>query len=606
MTLTGQNTHFLAGTTTVEFGSGITVNSVTVESATSATVNITISPTAFTGARTVTVTTLTEAVHNSFAITAGPAVLTTVGPNGAQQGQQNLSLTVTGQGTHFVQGVTSASFGDITVNTVTVTSATTATLNVTLPDFATPGVRSLTLITLGENATLVNGFTVTSGTPRLTAVSPGSGQQGQTLNLSVTGQFTNFVNGQTTAGLGAGVTVNSVTVTSATTATINVTVIALADIGQRTVTLSTGAQLASSLEAGSFFNITQGPAAISTVSPSSGRQAESLVVTVTGANTHFVSGTTAFSFGGDITVTQAVINSPTSATLNISIPAGAALTPRAVRATTLGEIAELVNGFTVTVGQAAIASVSPVTGRQAERLNLTVTGQLTNFVNGTTTASFGTGITVHSVSVTSATQAVVDVTITPGAAAGARTVVMTTGTEVAQLVGGFTVAPGVPTLFSISPVSAIQGVSQTVILNGAFTHFTQDVTAAFFGPGITVGTVTVNGPTLASVPITIAAGAAVGPRSVTVSTGTEVVTLINGFNVLQGTPTVTAIDPNAGQRGTTRTVTITGVFTNWLSGATTVQYGDGITVNSNIVNSSTSLTNEIVIAAVPRSVCGTW
>ncbi len=107
--------------------------------------------------------------------------------------------------------------------------------------------------------------------------------------------------------------------------------------------------------------------------------------------------------------------------------------------------------------------------------------------------------------------------------------ILTTGAEIAQLVGGFTVTPGQPTLFSINPVSAMQGTNATVILNGAFTNFTPQLTTAFFGTGITAGTVTVNGPTLASVPITISPGATVGPHSVTVTTGSEVVTLLNGF-----------------------------------------------------------------------------
>ena len=123
------------------------------------------------------------------------------------------------------------------------------------------------------------------------------------------------------------------------------------------------------------------------------------------------------------------------------------------------------------------------------------------------------------------------------------------------------------------------------------------MTTAFFGAGISVGTVTVNGPTLASVPISIAAGATVGPHSVTVTTGSESVTLLNGFTVVQGTPTVTSIDPNAGQQGLTRNVAITGVFTNWQNTVTSVSYGAGITVNSNVVNSATSLTNNITIDA---------
>ena len=64
-----------------------------------------------------------------------------------------------------------------------------------------------------------------------------------------------------------------------------------------------------------------------------------------------------------------------------------------------------------------IATVSPSTGRQAERLNLNVTGQFTHFVDGTTIASVGAGITVHAVTVTNATSATLDVTVSPGCGA---------------------------------------------------------------------------------------------------------------------------------------------------------------------------------------------
>ena len=275
--LTGQSTNFAAGTTHAGFGAGITVNSVTVTSPTSATANITVDSTAFTGGRTVTVTTGSRSRHQyvqRHRRTGGPDG--SVAPNSATQGQSNLNITITGQGTHFAQGVTTASFGgDITVNTVTVTSATSATVNVTLQDFATPGLRTVTLTTGGENAALVNGFNVIAGTARVTAVTPASGLQGQTLNVAVTGQFTAFVNGTTTASFGPGITVNSVTVSSATTATRQRHDRRPRRHRQRTVTLTTGAQIASSLAGGSFFSVTRGPAAITGISPASGRQAES-------------------------------------------------------------------------------------------------------------------------------------------------------------------------------------------------------------------------------------------------------------------------------------------------------------------------------------------
>ena len=227
------------------------------------------------------------------------------------------------------------------------------------------------------------------------------------------------------------------------------------------------------------------------------------------------------SFGGDITVTSVLVNSPTSATVNISVSPSASLGAHTVTATTLGEVATLSNGFTVTAGLPTISTVSPTTGRQAETLSLGIVGQFTHFAAGSTTANLGAGVTVNSVSVSDATHATVNVTVAPGASPGSRTVVLTTGAETAQQVGGFTVTPGQPTLFSISPVSAIQGTNATVILNGAFTNFSPGLTTVSFGAGISVGTVTVNGPTLASVPISIAAGATVGARSVSITTGTE-------------------------------------------------------------------------------------
>ncbi|HZL98682.1 MAG TPA: Ig-like domain-containing protein, partial [Planctomycetota bacterium] len=64
----------------------------------------------------------------------------------------------------------------------------------------------------------------------------------------------------------------------------------------------------------------------------------------------------------------------------------------------------------------------------------------TNFVQGTTTASFGDGVVVNSVVVQSATSAGVNITIAQSAAVGGRVVTLTTGAEVASLSGGFVIA----------------------------------------------------------------------------------------------------------------------------------------------------------------------
>jgi hypothetical protein len=89
------------------------VATLTINSATTATAVLNIDAAAATGTRNVTVTTGAEVVtlNNGFTVTAVTPVLTTVNPNTGQQGQQNESVSLTGQFTHWVQGTTTASFG---------------------------------------------------------------------------------------------------------------------------------------------------------------------------------------------------------------------------------------------------------------------------------------------------------------------------------------------------------------------------------------------------------------------------------------------------------------------------------------------------------------
>src|SRR4029077_18328886 len=98
-----------------------------------------------------------------------------------------------------------------------------------------------------------------------------------------------------------------------------------------------------------------------------------------------------------------------------------------------------------------ITSVTPNTGQVGQTLsNVLIVGQSTNFLQGTTVANFGAGITGISLTVTSATGATANITIQAGAAAGTRTVTLTTGSEVATGASLFTVA-GVPVITSVTP-----------------------------------------------------------------------------------------------------------------------------------------------------------
>src|SRR5207302_7549874 len=75
---------------------------------------------------------------------------------------------------------------------------------------------------------------------------------------------------------------------------------------------------------------------------------------------------------------------------------------------------------------------------------VTLTAQFTHWVQGTTTASFGAGITVVSLTVTSPTSATATINIDTSAVAGSRNITVTTSTEVVQLTDGFVVLTCLP------------------------------------------------------------------------------------------------------------------------------------------------------------------
>jgi hypothetical protein len=89
--------------------------------------------------------------------------ITSISPNIGQEGQQNLSVSITGQNTHFAQGTTSANFGaGITVLSLTISSSTSATVVMDIASGAAIGLNDLTLETGTEAAMLAEGFRVAS------------------------------------------------------------------------------------------------------------------------------------------------------------------------------------------------------------------------------------------------------------------------------------------------------------------------------------------------------------------------------------------------------------------------------------------------------------
>ena len=127
------------------------------------------------------------------------------------------------------------------------------------------------------------------------------------------------------------------------------------------------------------------------------------------------------------------------------------------------------------------------------------------------------------------------------------------------------------------------------------------------GAGVTVNTVVVGSTTSLTANFVIDPAAATGARTVTVTTaggtsGAQTFT-VNAAGAAAA-PTLTSVAPNQGLQGATVAVTLTG--TNFVVSATTVAVsGAGVTVNTIVVGSTTSLTANFVLdPAAPRRAHG--
>lgn len=82
--------------------------------------------------------------------------------------------------------------------------------------------------------------------------------------------------------------------------------------------------------------------------------------------------------------------------------------------------------------------------------------------------------------------------------------------------------PASPIITSATPSAVLPGGTQNVSITGVATHFVNGTTTvSVSGTGVTTGAATVTSPTTLTVPISASTGAALGSRTVTVTTGSE-------------------------------------------------------------------------------------
>ena len=608
----GQFTNFIAGwpaagSTNVQLsGLGANITTVNVTGPQSITVLGNVTALAYTGCSNIIVTTGAQVLtlYSAFCITPGPAAITLLNPNTGGTGNTYPNVQITGTNTNWVQGTTVGNFGPgISLNTLTINGPLSATASITIAANANPQANTVTLTTAGESASDPLAFTILAASPVIDISSPNTGVQGAApFTVSVTSSFTHFdtVNHPTTttANFGPGIA-TSVVVTSATTATVTVTISPIAAVTTRNVQMSTpigGGNFEVATKSNAF-SVTAGSATISAINPNSPLTVHQNdtgdTIAVHGTGTHFTSATPTVVFCGGVTTAAVVVNSDIKLTATVNIATFAPTGACGVTVTTGGEVAASGGTFNILAGLPVITQVSPAAGQQGQQNEtVNITGLYTRFTSGALTVAIPGGTLAGAVTPINNTLATAVFNFSNTATIGAQNVTVSDTTDGTLTdPGAFTVTAGVPALLSVNPNTQGQGVTQPVVLTGAFTHFSTSSVVTVSGSGVTVGTITSATATSITVPFTVTPGAAAGARTVYVTTLSENVSLGSAFTVQAGVPNITSIAPNIGVPNSTVPVTISGIFTNWTSGTTTVSLGAGITVTPTSINPTSIAAN---------------
>ena len=390
---------------------------------------------------------------------------------------------------------------------------------------AIPGIKDEPSTGGPETTRYVNTGTniaVSASLPTVGLINPGDGPRGATLDVEITGSNTNFQGSSQLSFSGGGITVVSRSIRSATSLSARITVAPDAlPLGFRDVTVTTvlGPGTTETAVGVGSFNVKAAltePTVVS-ASPSVGFRGQTLNVTIRGVLTNFTSASkvlfcdfSCFSLGSadpKIVVNSVAAADATTLVANITIAADAEIAYRNVAVFTGSEEAteEVTGPFLIAPPAVVIpilSSATPEFGVPGQaNLIVTLAGQNTNFVNGTSVASFsGTGIVVNSTTVTSPTTATADITILPGTSLGFRDIIVTTGGETAALLNGFNVTD-TPTAQPVLGLYAASIVGNQVTLRWSNPASGLVPTAFILEGGVTPGQVLASIPTGSTLPI---------------------------------------------------------------------------------------------------------
>lgn len=292
--------------------------------------------------------------YNVMQSTQQPALILAQ-PGTAPRGAR-VSVLVQGGNTNFVPGTTLAvSGGGVAVESVVVRSATELVATLAVAADAALGFRDLDATSGTESALGVGTIeiTTTPSAPTITSITANSARPGTTLEVTVLGAGTHF-SASSVLDVGAGITASNIRAPSAQTLQATLQVASGASVGFRDVRVTTGSEVATESVTGPFF-VAPVPGgavpALTAVSPSSAARGTTLTLTISGANTHFVSGDSVLSVAGSgITVQNVSVTSETRLSAVVTIAPDAALGFRDVQVTSGSEVAAALGGLQITGG----------------------------------------------------------------------------------------------------------------------------------------------------------------------------------------------------------------------------------------------------------------
>jgi hypothetical protein len=429
----------------------------------------------------------------------------------------------------------------------------------------------------------------------ISSFTPSTGNAGEFINVTITGQSTNFQQGTDVIQLTSGSTVISPQQSNFLSATSIQSVFAFnkdKPTGYYNLSIQKNGSYTLNLNNSFYLNADPTIATINSVAPSSAQQGQTITLTINAMNLNFGNGglpTTVWLRLGSaqINASSMVIVDPLTIHATFTFSYGHPVGNYDVCFYNVldGNVTD-VAGFTLNTGPAvpSIIACTPNSGTQCELLSVSITGQHTHFEQGTDLITLTDGFyTFHPQQSTFVNDSLIQsqFIFTALNPTGYYDLSIQKYNSInLTLNDAFYLNPVIaaPSIISVSPTSGAQNTIATLVITGAHTHFGQagSTTTAYIEKGSYVmnqTSATVIDSNTLQVQIPLSNSYPTGLYDLYVTNTFDGPMVLTGiFTITPGinSPAITSVSPNTALHGETLTVSITGQNTIFQQGTDNV------------------------------------